>query len=47
MFDFSENLYDFVLSYQNAKDNKNSSNVSFSTKWVYNKNVSTSIEAHF
>ncbi len=43
----SENLYDFVLSYQNAKDNKNSTDVEFSTEWANNKYVGSSIEAHF
>ena len=46
-YDLSENLYDFVLSYQNAKDNKNSCDVPYNSKWVYNKHVSASIETHF
>lgn len=46
-YDISENLYDFVLSYQNAKDNKNSSDIQYSSKWLSNEKVSNSIEAHF
>ncbi len=46
-FDFSENLYDFVLSYQNAKDNKNTCDVPFSSKWLSNEKVSNPIEVHF
>ncbi len=46
-FNFNENLYDFVLSYQNAKDNKNSCDVPYNSKWVHNKNVGNSIEVHF
>ncbi len=45
--DISENLYDFVLSYQNAKDNKNSCDVPFTSKWLSNDRVSNPIEAHF
>ncbi len=46
-YDMSENLYDFVLSYQNIRDNKNSSDISYTSKWLTNLNVSNSIEAHF
>ena len=46
-YDLSENLYDFVLSYQNAKDNKNSCDVPYNSEWVYNKHVSSSLETHF
>ncbi len=46
-YDINENLYDFVLSYQNAKDNKNLSDVLYSSQWVSNEKVSNPIEVHF
>ena len=46
-YDFSENLYDLVLSYQNAKDNKQNSDVSYSTHWIFSKYISNTLEIHF
>lgn len=46
-FDLSENLYDFVLSYQNIRDNKDSCDVPYSSSWFSNNKVGNSIEAHF
>lgn len=45
--DISENLYDFVFSYQNAKDNKNEADVPYSSSWITGSQVANSIEAHF
>lgn len=46
-FDFNENLFDFVLSYQNARDNKNDIPVDYVSTWCANDNIVSSIEAHF
>lgn len=46
-FDISENLYDFVLSYQNARDNKDSVDINYESFWEPTSNISESIEAHF
>ena len=45
--DISANLYDFVFSYQNAKDNKNEADVPYSSSWITGSQVANSIEAHF
>lgn len=46
-YNFSENLYDLVLSYQNAKDNKQNSDVSYSTHWIFSGYISNTLEIHF
>lgn len=46
-YDISENLYDFVLSYQNARDNRASSNIGYISTWEPVSNIAESIEAHF
>ena len=46
-YDISENLYDFVLSYQNARDNRKSSDIDYKTEWFPISNIAESIEAHF
>ena len=46
-FDMNKNLYDFVFSFQNARDNKNSSDVKYHSDWVANTSIANSIEAHF
>lgn len=46
-FDMSENLYDFVLSYQNARDNKKTSDIDYESGWVPNSNVANPVEVHF
>ena len=46
-YNISENLYDFVLSYQNARDNKESSSIDYKTTWEPISNIAESIEAHF
>ena len=46
-YNISENLYDFVLSYQNARDNKETSNIDYKTTWEPISNIADSIEAHF
>ena len=46
-YSINENLYDFVLSYQNARDNRKSINVDYETEWFPISNIAESIEAHF
>ena len=46
-YNLSENLYDFVLSYQNARDNKQTSSIDYKTTWEPISNIAESIEAHF
>lgn len=46
-FDINENLYDFVLSYQNIRDNKASCDIPYTSSWFSNSKVGNSIEAHF
>lgn len=43
----SENLYDFVLSYQNAKDDSQSSCLKHFTKWYESGHILDSLEVHF
>lgn len=42
----SKNLYDISLSYQNARDNKNSSDISYSTKWLFNGCIVNNLDIH-
>ena len=46
-YNISENLYDFVLSYQNARDNKYTSSIDYKTTWEPISHIAESIEAHF
>lgn len=46
-YNLSENLYDMVLSYQNAKNSKNQSSVPFYTKWIENNRILDALEVHF
>ena len=46
-YNLTENLYDLVLSYQNAKDDKNSSSLNYSTKWIDNGHILEPLEIHF
>ena len=41
------NLYDIALSYQNARDNHESSDINYKTNWLFNNNISDSLEIHF
>ena len=46
-YNISENLYDFVLSYQNARDNRNTASVDYEVNWFPTSHIAESIEAHF
>lgn len=46
-YNLSENLYDMVLSYQNAKNSKNHSSIPFYTKWIENNHILDALEVHF
>ena len=46
-YNLTENLYDLVLSYQNAKDDKNNSEINYTTKWIDNGHILEPLEIHF
>lgn len=46
-YQLTENLYDLVLSYQNAKNNKQDSSISYHTKWLENNHILDPLEVHF
>lgn len=46
-YDITGNLYDFVLSYQNARNNKDSADIDYISTWEPVSNIGESIEAHF
>lgn len=46
-YNLSENLYDLVLSYQNARDDNQSSNTKHFSKWFENGHILDSLEIHF
>ena len=46
-YNINENLFDFVLSYQNARDNKSLIPVDYISTWCSTTHITSSIEAHF
>ena len=40
------NLYDILISYQNTKTNRNSSDIDYEVRWTFNKNVADSMQIH-
>lgn len=46
VYNISNNLYTTVLSYQNAKNNRRSSNIEYNTVWNFNGNISEELELH-
>lgn len=46
-YDFSYNLYDIAISYQNARDDKDSFDTKFHTDWFFNGNSSDTLQIHF
>lgn len=40
------NIFDLAFSYQNARDNKNSCNINYYCKWLFNGCVSNNIDIH-
>ena len=42
----NNNLYYFVISYQNAKTTANESDIKYSAKWNFNENISETINVH-
>ena len=46
-YDFSYNLYDIAISYQNARDDKDSFDIKFHTDWYFNGNSSDTLQIHF
>lgn len=45
-FNVSKNLYDVALSYQNARDNRKSCKVAYSSRWVFNHTVVNNLDIH-
>ena len=46
-YNFSYNLYDMAISYQNARTSKNSSNVNYHSDWFFNNTCSDTLQIHF
>lgn len=46
-YNLSENLYDLVLSYQNARDDNKSSTIKYYSKWIETGRILDSLEIHF
>lgn len=42
----NNSLYDTIISYQNARDNSNSSEIKYSTGWAFNGSTSNNLEVH-
>ncbi len=40
------NLYDILISYQNSKINKDSSDIPYEVRWTFNNNVADSMQIH-
>ena len=45
-YKFSNNLYDTIISYQNARDNSDTSDVKYTTNWDFNGAISNSLDIH-
>ena len=45
-YKFSNNLYDTIISYQNARNNSQTSDIEYSTNWDFNGFISSSLEIH-
>lgn len=45
-YQFTNNLYDTTISYQNARNNANTSDINYSTNWVFNGAISNSLDIH-
>lgn len=43
----SDNLYDFVFSYQNARDDKSISDVNYTSHWLFTGHTLDTLEVHF
>lgn len=46
-YGISENLYDLVLSYQNARDDKNESDINYTSNWLFTGHTLDTLEIHF
>ena len=45
-YQFTNNLYDTTISYQNARNNAKTADVDYSTNWVFNDSISNSLDIH-
>lgn len=46
-YNFSENLYDIALSYQNARDNKENCDIDYSSGWLFSGKCTDTLQVHF
>ena len=46
-YNFSYNLYDLAISYQNARINKEDVDIKLHTNWFFNNNCSDTLQVHF
>lgn len=45
-YKFSNNLYDTIISYQNARNSSKTSDIDYSTNWDFNGAISNSLDIH-
>lgn len=45
-FNNGNSLYDVALSYQNARDHKQTSSIAYTTRWCFNGHISDSLQLH-
>lgn len=46
-YNFTENLYEVALSYQNARDNKEDSSINYESNWAFSGHCSNALQIHF
>lgn len=46
-YNYTQNLYNIVLSYQNAHDDRSNSDVNYSSEWLFNGTITDTLEIHF
>lgn len=46
-YEIANNIYDVALSYQNARDDSNSSEINYHTEWYFNGAISDTLDIHF
>ena len=46
-YNYTQNLYNIVLSYQNAHDDRSNSDVNYSSEWLFNGTIADTLEIHF
>lgn len=46
-YNFTENLYEVALSYQNARDNNENSSICYESNWAFSGHCSDALQIHF